>query len=221
LSLNALYLHGFASSPDSSKAIRLANALTEIGVATSIPDLNEPDFRTLTVTRMIAQVRAEMSRALKGRATPTILIGSSLGAFVAVNTAAVDSRVKALVLLAPALEFGADERGNIGTVSIAAWRDAGQAEVFHYARNRPEMLDYTLYEDAKRYDAFALTLAIPILVFQGTRDTVVDPEAVKRWASARSNVRLELVEDDHQLQTSLDVIAQKTVEFLSGLSRTP
>lgn len=209
--MKAIYLHGFASSPESSKAIRLAQALGAIGVETAIPDLNEPDFRTLTVTRMSEQVRSRIDRA-------TVLIGSSLGAFVAVNTAAADRRVKALVLLAPALDFGADERGNIGTVSIAAWRDKGHAEVFHYARNRPEMLDYALYEDAKRYDAFALRLEIPILIFQGTRDTVVDPEVVKRWASGRANVRLELVDDDHQLQGSLDLIAREAAAFVQKVA---
>lgn len=214
--MKAIYLHGFASSPESSKAIRMAQALAPLGIETSIPDLNEPEFRTLTVTRMIEQVREEISRA-----TSIVLIGSSLGAFVAVNTAAADDRVKALILLAPALDFGADERGNIGTVSIAAWRDAGHAEVFHYARNRPERLDYALYEDAKGYDAFELTLEIPILIFQGTRDTVVDPGVVKRWASGRSNVRLVMLDDDHQLQGSLERIADDSAAFVSGLSRIP
>ena len=220
LSLTAIYLHGFASSPESSKAVRMAQALEPLGVRTHIPDLNQPSFRDLTVTRMIDQARALIdaeSRALNGRAIPVILIGSSLGAFVAVNTAAADERVKALILLAPALDFGADERGNIGTVSIVEWRNAGQAEVFHYAWNRPETLDYALYEDAKRYDAFALSLDMPILVFQGTRDTVVDPEVVKRWASGRKNVRLELVDDDHQLQGSLERIADESAAFVRHL----
>lgn len=212
--MTALYLHGFASSPESSKAIRIAEALASVGVATRIPDLNQPEFRTLTVTRMIDQVKEEMTRALKGRATPVILIGSSLGAFVAVSTAAQDSRVKGLVLLAPALDFGADERGRIGTVRIADWKRDGCAEVFHYAWNRPEMLDYELYEDARRYDAFALTLGIPILIFQGTRDTVVAPTVVERWASGRPNVRLELLDDDHQLQASIDLIADRIREFV-------
>jgi pimeloyl-ACP methyl ester carboxylesterase len=212
----AIYLHGFASSPESSKAIRMSEALAPLGIATRIPDLNLPEFRSLTVTRMIDQARALIDGDL-----PVILIGSSLGAFVAVHTAAMDDRVTALILLAPALDFGADERGNIGTVSIVEWRNAGQAEVFHYARNRPETLDYGLYEDAKRYDAFALALEIPILIFQGARDTVVDPDVVKRWASARPNVRLELLDDDHQLQGSLEVIARESARFVSGLSRTP
>ncbi|MEX2272549.1 MAG: YqiA/YcfP family alpha/beta fold hydrolase, partial [Vicinamibacterales bacterium] len=57
------YLHGFASSPESSKAVTLMRALEPLGVSTHIPDLNEPSFRTLTITRMIAQVREAISEA--------------------------------------------------------------------------------------------------------------------------------------------------------------
>lgn len=214
----ALYLHGFASSPGSSKAIRLASALEAIGVRTLIPDLNQPVFRTLTITRMVGQVRDAIDAAMP--AGPVILIGSSLGAFVAVHAAAGDSRVKGLVLLAPALDFGADEHGRIGTVTIEDWKREGAADVFHYAWNRPETLDYALYEDARRYDAFALTLDLPVLMFQGARDTVVDPDAVRRWASSRSNVTLRMVDDDHQLQASLDLIASESAAFVHQITRS-
>ncbi|HEX6323215.1 MAG TPA: YqiA/YcfP family alpha/beta fold hydrolase [Vicinamibacterales bacterium] len=209
----ALYLHGFASSPESSKAVRIAQELEPLGITTRIPDLNQPSFRALTVTRMIGQVRALIDEA---SSQPVVLIGSSLGAFVAVHAAAADTRVKALVLLAPALDFGADERGQIGTVTIADWKAAGSCEVFHYAWNRPETLDYALFDDARRYDAFGLALDMPVLIFQGRRDTVVDPAVVERWAAGRPNVTLVMVDDDHQLQASLDTIVEQTKAFLAS-----
>jgi hypothetical protein len=219
LSLNAIYLHGFASSPESSKAIRIAEALRPLGITTRIPDLNQPSFRALTVTRMIEQVGEVIDGLAVAQAfrpaPPVVLIGSSLGAFVAVHAAAADARVKALVLLAPALDFGADEHGRIGTVAIEDWKAAGSCEVFHYAWNRPETLDYALYDDARRYDAFELRLDIPVLIFQGRRDTVVDPAVVERWAAGRSNVTLVMVDDDHQLQASLDAIVERTKAFLA------
>jgi uncharacterized protein len=214
LSLHVIYLHGFASSPESSKAIRLAAALEAAGLPTRIPDLNQPSFRALTVTRMIGQVREAIDAE---PAAPVMLIGSSLGAFVAVHTAAADSRVAGLVLLAPALDFGAGEDGRIGTVSIADWKAAGACEIFHYAWNRPETLDYALYEDARRYDAFALRLEIPVLIIQGRRDTVVDPAVVGRWAAGRPGVALVMVDDDHQLQASLDAVVERTLAFVASV----
>ena len=211
--VNVIYLHGFASSPESSKAVRIAEALQPLGLDTQIPDLNQPSFRDITVTRMIEQVRALMQGG------SAVLIGSSLGAFLAVNAAAADGRVKGLVLLAPALDFGADEQGKIGDVTIADWRAAGSCEVFHYAWERTERLDYALYDDARRYDAFGLDLRMPILVFQGSRDTVVDPAVVRRWCAPRPNVTLIELDDDHQLQASLARICAEASKFAAAIAR--
>ncbi len=54
---HAIYLHGFASSPQSSKATRFAAELAKRGVGYSCPDFNQPSFETLTVTRMLDQTR--------------------------------------------------------------------------------------------------------------------------------------------------------------------
>src|SRR5215472_15696987 len=97
-----IYLHGFASSPASSKARRFERELRAYGVGFSCPDLNEPDFETLTVTRMVDHAAAAIAHA---PAEPIALVGSSLGAFVALHAAARDARsgrprVDRLVMLA-------------------------------------------------------------------------------------------------------------------------
>jgi uncharacterized protein len=73
--MQVLYLHGFASSPQSSKATFLARKFTERGVRMIVPDLNQPDFSTLTVTRMLQQVQ----HALASGDGPFAVVGSSLG----------------------------------------------------------------------------------------------------------------------------------------------
>ena len=57
-------------------------------------------------------------------------------------------------------------------------------------------------------------LEMPILIFQGRRDTAVSPAAVESWARSRPNVELHLLDDDHQLTSSLDYIWQETRRFL-------
>ena len=81
--MRVVYLHGFASSARSSKAAFFAAKLAERGVTLETPDLNEPDFSTLTVSRMVAQV----GEAIDAADGPVALVGSSLGAFVAVQAA--------------------------------------------------------------------------------------------------------------------------------------
>ena len=210
---SAVYLHGFASSPASSKATRFGRELAARGIAYHCPDLNAPEFETITTTRMLAQT-GEVVEACE---PPVALIGSSLGAFVAVHAAAADrtGKIDRLILMAPAFDFGGNRLRQLGEHGIDEWRRAGRLEFFHYAFNEPRHVGFALYEDAARYDAFALELALPILIFQGTRDASVDPDMVTRWASSRPNVTLRLLDDDHQLTESIETIWAESERFLS------
>jgi pimeloyl-ACP methyl ester carboxylesterase len=213
--MRVVYLHGFASSARSSKAQYFHERLSRHGVRVDTPDFNQPSFETLTVTRMLEQV----GDAIEGSPEPVGLIGSSLGAFVAVNAAA-RHRLHRLVLLAPALDFATNRMRELGEGGLARWKADGRLEVFHYGFNRTMPVGYALYEDAARYDAFAVRLAVPTLIFQGTRDTVVDPAVATRFAREQPDVTLRLLDDDHQLLASLPVIWEETREFL-GLPAGP
>ncbi|HMF29470.1 MAG TPA: YqiA/YcfP family alpha/beta fold hydrolase, partial [Candidatus Cybelea sp.] len=79
-----VYLHGFASSARSTKAGYFADRFRERGVEFHCPDFNEPDFATLTLTRMLDQLAALLAK----RDGPVALMGSSLGGTLAVLTAA-------------------------------------------------------------------------------------------------------------------------------------
>jgi pimeloyl-ACP methyl ester carboxylesterase len=209
---HAVYLHGFASSPASSKAIRFGRELALRNVGFSCPDLNEPAFETLTVTRMLEDTRRIIDRAN----APVVLIGSSLGAFVALHAAAQDQsgKVDRLILMAPALDFGGNRLRQLGEHGIAEWRERGRLRVFHYAYNEPRDVHFALYEDAAQYDAYAISAAMPTLVFQGRRDASVDPAMVEAWACARPHVTLRLLDDDHQLAGSVDLIWHESEPFL-------
>ena len=213
--MRVLYLHGFASSARSSKAAFFATRLAERGLALEAPDLNEPDFSTLTISRMLAQI----ADLIGAGSEPVALIGSSLGGFVAVQAALQHpARVTHLVLLAPALDFGGNRMRQLGSIGLEQWKASNRLDVFHYGYGRVVPVHYELYEDARRYDAFNAELRQPVQVFQGRRDDAVDPESVERWCRARPYVELHLLEDDHQLLRSLDVIWREMERFL-GLPR--
>lgn len=206
-----IYLHGFASSSHSGKATYLAGRLRAHGIDVAIPDLNLPEFSTLTVTRMLDQTRALVDAA----DGPVTLFGSSLGGYVAVNAAACwPERIERLVLLAPALDFSSEGLSGPQGADLEQWRRDDTIHVFHFGYGRMMPIHYGLYQDARRYDAMRAELRMPILVFQGTRDTAVSPGTVKRWAAERPNVRLHLLNDDHQLTASLDYIWNATADFL-------
>ena len=211
-----VYLHGFASSPASSKAAFLERRLAERGLAFHCPDLNQPDFSTLTVSRMIGQT-ASLIEALP--AGPVVLFGSSLGAVVALHVAEqapleTTRPVSRLVLMAPALDFGHRPVGDLGDIGMARWRESGWWELTHHASGEPARVHYELFRDAQRYDAFAARRAIPTLVLQGRQDAVVDPDMVARYAATRPYVELVMLDDDHQLGASLERVWHETARVL-------
>jgi pimeloyl-ACP methyl ester carboxylesterase len=215
--VNVLYLHGFASSAQSSKAAFFRTRLAEHGVAVGTPDFNQPDFSTLTITRMLDQVR-EATDA--GPAGSFALIGSSLGAFVAVQAALQQpDRVDRLILLAPALDFGGNRMRALGDEGLDEWQRTNRLDVFHHGFGRVIPVHYELYTDARRYDSFNAALNVPVQVFQGRGDTAVDPESVRVWSEARPYVELHMLDDGHQLLGSLDYIWTESARFL-GLTRS-
>lgn len=210
---HVVYLHGFASSPASGKAERFRRELEARGVGFTCPDLNQPAFETLTATRMLAQVRDAVAQVPEG---PIALVGSSLGAFVAVHAAAQDTtdRIDRMVLLAPALDFGGNRLRQLGPHGVDEWRRAGTLKVFHFAWGEERQVGYELYADAAGYDAITLPTTRPTLVFQGDHDESVDPGMVRRWAEGRPLVDLRMVDDGHQLTSSLDFVWSESARFL-------
>jgi pimeloyl-ACP methyl ester carboxylesterase len=170
--MHLLYLHGFASSARSSKAGYFRARAAERGVDLLTPDFNEPSFEGLTITRMVGQVSDVMAGLPPG---PVSVIGSSLGAFVAVQVALQHRRVDRLVLLAPALDFSGNRLRDLGDRGLEEWRRTDTLNVFHYGFGRMMPVRFGLYEDAARYNALDAELAIPIQIFQGTRDVAVSP----------------------------------------------
>jgi pimeloyl-ACP methyl ester carboxylesterase len=208
-----LYLHGFASSARSSKARFFAGKFFDAGVECVTPDLNQPDFSTLTVTRMVEQVLRIIDSRPEDQ---VVLMGSSLGAFVAVQAAlARPARVRSLILLAPALDFGGNRMKSLGGMGLDEWKRTDRLDIFHYGYGRMMPVHYALYADATRYDCAGAALAMPIQVFQGRRDDAVDPVAVEQWAQARPHVELHMLDDDHQLTASVERIWTEMRRFLA------
>ena len=137
--------------------------------------------------------------------------------------------VDRMVLLAPALDFGLSTRSGpaqassgdsdnrldrLGDRSVDEWQRTNRLDVFHYGFGRVMPVHFELHADACRYDCLNAPLELPIQVFQGRRDTAVDPETVERWAGLRPNVELHMLDDDHQLLSSLEYIWDQTRRFL-------
>ena len=54
----------------------------------------------------------------------------------------------------------------------------------------------------------------PVLIYQGTRDEVVNPASVERWAEGRRGVTLRLVDDGHQLLQHMEPLWEDVARFI-------
>ena len=205
-----VYLHGFASSSHSTKAAWFGAKFRERGVFFECPDLNLPDFRTLTMTRMLERLDDVM-----GMDEHAILMGSSLGGALAILAAErFRERVSRLVLMAPAVMFAKPGHHLLPPERVDEWRRKGAMPFFHYGYNEERLLDVAFYEDSLRFDPFSARFDQPAIVFQGRHDASVDCRTVEAFAAARPNVTFSLLDDDHQLTASLTRIWNDVVPFL-------
>lgn len=208
--MNYLYLHGFASSPNSYKANYMKEKFQELGLTLHVPDLNLTDFGHITLSEQLAY----LDRTYLQNHEPIAVIGSSLGGFLAVLLAAKNPLVEKLVLLAPAFGFGDRIAQNIGAENIAQWQQEGVREFYHYGLKRNVNLQFQFLVDAQKYSEAQLTRSLPILIFHGIHDDVVPASLSEIFAQERSQVILKLLNDDHALGNDLINIWQDTKQFL-------
>jgi pimeloyl-ACP methyl ester carboxylesterase len=202
-----LYLHGFASSPQSGKALFFKRKFAELGIALEVPDLEQGCFEDLTISGQLAVVERQ------ARGERVCLMGSSLGGYIAALYASRHPEVEKLVLLAPAFYFPRRWQDTFGAARVADWRSAGVLPFYHYADECMRNLKYRFIEDAERYEP-APEFGQPALVFHGIKDDVVPPSYSEEFAAAHPNVRLRLMNSGHELKDVLEEMWAEVAPFL-------
>ncbi len=202
-----IYLHGFASSPQSRKAVAFASALSMKGHHLEIPDLADGDFEHLSISGQLEIVEDLLDGA------PCRLVGSSMGGYLAALYAAAHPEVERLALLAPAFGFASRWRQMQGPDVIAHWHDSGWLEVFHYGYKTNRRVHYGLLEDAKNFPGFP-DFHQEALIFHGVGDAVVPIDLSRAFVGSHPNTYLREMDSDHELLDVMENIVPEAVEFL-------
>jgi uncharacterized protein len=206
--MRIVYLHGFASSPQSSKAQFFLRRFNERGIAVEIPQLDAGDFEHLTITGQLDIV----DRTVGG--SPATLMGSSLGGYLAsLYAARHPQNVEKVILLAPAFQFPKRWRERYPEEELEAWRVTGSARVYHYGYKEERELSYGLIEDAQRYENEP-DFRQPALIFHGIHDPVVPVELSEGFARTHSAVTLIKFDSGHELTDVLEPMWSAVEKFL-------
>jgi len=203
---SVLYFHGFASSPASAKITALRPLLAAHGLELDTPDLNVPSFERLDFDAVVAHA-VECGR----RVPPRALVGSSLGALVALAVAKSGIAVP-LVLIAPAL--GVADR----------WREklpAGDpVTVFNFARNADAQIHRAFFEQMANPHVDDDPPPSRVAAIMGRSDETVPFAMVEtRWCQWEQSGRLAagskliVIDDgDHGLVSHAGLIEDAIVE---------
>jgi pimeloyl-ACP methyl ester carboxylesterase len=215
MTVRIAYLHGFASSPSSRKARVLREHLAVTGHTLHVPDLRRPSFPHLSHDAMLAAVDDLDATTRTAGDDRWILVGSSLGGHVTSLWAKQNpDRVRALLLLCPAFDVPERWRRMRGPAEMERWQREG---VLPHADDDgvPQPLHWGFFEEACRHDPRPEPAA-PVVVVHGTRDTIVPLSSSETFVAARpAHRRLVVVDDDHELGASLDVIARQLSSLLA------
>jgi uncharacterized protein len=207
--MRVVYLHGFASSPQSTKARFFAEKFAQSGIPFEAPALDSGDFQNLTVSAQIQIVDAAACTSER-----PVLMGSSLGGYLAALYAARHpAAVDRLILLAPAFRFLERWRARLTVAELDQWKQQGWAPIYHYGAKADQRLGYQFLEDAEKLDPVP-DFHQRALILHGTEDKVVPYQGSYDFALEHTRTRLVPFHSGHELTDVLEDLWRETASFL-------
>jgi hypothetical protein len=203
-----LYLHGFASSPSGRKIAALRNLLQGDGVDVVAPDLNVPSFRELDFQKIVRKALDEAARH-----DPAVVVGSSLGALVALEASRRGLRAP-LLLIAPAIGFGRRW--------VEKLPPGDPLNFFHHAEERDLPIHRRFFEGLAAVENDDEPPSGRVIVVIGSRDESVPVghvrEIWKQWDSSNRLIGgsrfVEIAGGDHGLVDHVPLLAQCVRDLL-------
>lgn len=209
---SVLYFHGFASSPRGRKVEALTTLLAPDHIKLNAPDLNVPSFEHLDFQAMIDE-GVKASRRLPPRA----IVGSSLGALVALGVLQRGVRAP-LVLIAPALGVASRWQERIGSENPVM--------VYNFALDREIPIHRAFFDQIAGVTVDHEPPAVPVTIIMGRNDESVPFDRVQgvweNWQRSGSLVTgskfLEIPHGDHSLTSFVDIIAEEIRKAVATFS---
>ena len=196
---SVLYFHGFASSPGSAKITALRPLLAPYGIELNAPDLNVPSFEQLDFEAVVSH-----ALAVAHATPPRAMVGSSLGALVALATAQRGVHVP-MVLIAPALGVARRWQTKIP--------DGDPVMTFNYARNADAPIHRHFFEQMTRLHVDDEPPPSRVTVIMGRKDETVPfhvvDETWRKWEASGlvpGSRFIVLEEGDHSLVADAEAI---------------
>ena len=217
-----LLCHGFMGNKDGALENRIANLLSERGIASIRFDFNghgqsEGRFQDMTVPNEIVDAKKVIDYVSALPYVSSVAIsGHSQGGVVAAMTAGElgSDKIKAVVLLAPAAVLRDDAiRGSTMGATYDPFNLGEYVELFRGLKLGAEYIrtafSLPIYETSAQYQG-------PALIIHGTGDRVVPYTYGERFHQIWPKSKLHIIDRaDHGFSKEIEQVATSTAEFLS------
>ncbi len=215
--LKALYIHGFGSAPESTKALRFKKALSELDIECICPDFNVPTLETMSVTAMLELAKG----IILADGADWYIVGSSLGGFVTLKLLEdpiIQKKVKKILLLAPVLSPRGTKRFN--NEFLAHWQRHGKITLKHEFRKVSYDLEWKFFEQFAA-NGNAILPTVPTLIIHGTLDQSVEYAESKKFTESSGEQQSRLVqfvslEMDHSMLSHLHEVISIGMKFFQS-----
>ena len=159
--------------------------------------MNVPDFPHLSLHAMLQQV-----------GHPELLVGSSLGGYVAALHVARGGQAQWLVLLAPALDPPA-----------LFHQDELPEEVEHHGYKKMMPLHRAFYDEMMAAQPFPDASRVPTLIVHGSQDDVVPLSISETYVQRHPRTELVVLPTDHVMADAHDAIWQHIERWLQTVQQ--
>jgi len=214
-----IWLGGFKSDMEGTKAQAMVSYAAKLGCPSLRFDYSGHGasggkFSEGTISRWVSESLAVFRAKTKG---PQILVGSSMGAWIALRLAQQLKKIKeperlaGLLLIAPAPDFTAElMEPAFSKAHIEELETKGYIEEPSEYSDEPNIITKALIEDGRENLVLGsdLSFSVPVRILQGMQDPdVPHAHALKLMeAMPHDNVTLTLVKDgDHRLSRDQDI----------------
>ncbi|NKB53699.1 MAG: alpha/beta fold hydrolase [Rhizobiaceae bacterium] len=226
-----IWLGGFRSDMDGTKAMAMVDAAARLGCASLRFDYSGHGssggkFVDGTISRWVDESLAVLLSCTEG---PQILVGSSMGGWIALRLAEElkkrkeQGRLAGLLLIAPAPDFATrlmepaftdEQRKDL--------QDKGYIEEPSAYSDEPNVITRELIEDGRNNQVLNgdLAVGVPVRILQGMEDPDVPYTHALHLveALAHDDVQMTLVKDgDHRLSRDEDIdLLKRTIALMVG-----
>ena len=180
---------GFTSKRKNTTNLELARFLTPLGVRCLVADLSGHGDSTgqiedQTISKAADEISSILGLVEREFAGPIGLLGNSFSGTAAIVACSRASRVGALGLKSPILDYVTMRREQLGEVAMEAWARDGIIELPGGTPSR-----YSFIEDAQHLAVAQslASLAIPVMAVHGGWDEQIPREQIEFWSERFSS----------------------------------